>query len=431
MDRISKEYRQNNTQSLILNQEKVQLHGGMTQIPMFLTVEPDLDFELFRRVIDIEIERNDALRVFITKNKRKHTLTQHFVGPYHYNEILGEIEQLDFSKDTKENQERYLKKLANRPLRYEKFQLFRVAFIRTFENKTGVFISLSHMVFDAYGVFVTVSDILEVYRSMKEEKPLPKPLASFEELLAKHEKTQTAEKDEESCRFFYDFYDNLGKVNGYSGIIDPRLPHKAHDGNTLKNMLNLFFKDKSAIYSESLPKEKTDRWMDFCRENKISYASFFIFGLSAYWAKINNSNDIVFMNNLACRATVSDKRCAGNAMTITVPRYVLRDEDNVLDSVSNIEKTQFLIYRYAGFDILKLGFEAHYKISGYNYYGSSMFSIIGTPYSVPDGWKIDYEIISQGQAIIPQYLYLLPDLRTGGFKLYNEYMKEYTNDIQS
>lgn len=431
METISQEYGQNLSQALVLQQEMTQLRGGMTQIPVFFTLEPDIDFELFKKAIDIEIERNDSLRIHFTKNKKKHTITQHFVSPYKYADVLGKIEMFDLSGKTKEKQDKLLKKLANRPLRYEKFQLLRVVFLRTYDGKTGVFLSVTHLACDAYGVFITVTDLLEVYKALKTDQPLPKPLNPFEKLLAKNLQDMSPEKDEEFKQQLTEYHDQLGPLKSYTGIINKNLPHKAHDGNTLKNVMNIFFRDKSGNLIKKISKETYERWIAFCQENSVTFNSLVLFGLSSYWAKINDCNDICYMNHLACRATISDKYCAGVCMKSSYPRFLFQDEDSVLEALAKIEHMMYMFYRNASRDTRIFDPDKAFNINGYNYYGCAMFSMIGTPYVAPEGWKFDFDIVSQGQAIIPLYLYLIPDLLNGGMKFCFEYMKEYTNELQN
>ena len=58
-----------NSQNGMYLMYKVSLHKQQTQIPTSVTVDYKLDFDLLQKAFDIEIERNESLRLRFTKVK--------------------------------------------------------------------------------------------------------------------------------------------------------------------------------------------------------------------------------------------------------------------------------------------------------------------------------------------------------------------------
>jgi len=432
-----KVYGCSSSQAAIVMQEKYSLHKGMCNIPILFTVDQEIDKDLFKKAVDIEIERNDALRNKVTNDKKSGVFEQTFIEPYKYEQYNGKIEEYDFSQKTKEAQEKCLKKLAGKELEYRKMNNFKVAFIKTYDNKNGIFFAASHMICDSWGTLVTLTDILDVYISLKDKTELPKPLASYEACLAKELESQNDGRDKEDLDFILKFYEKLGAPQKYPGIIDTRLPHKSREGkNSGNNNLNavkaLLF-DKSTIFVKNVPAVEMKKWQEFCSENSVPFTTLLMLGYITYFAKINNSNDVFFNNVCARRATIADKRSAGCRMNPTYPRFFPNDSDSVLDVCTNITDTVNQFYRHSGISgpkFLTNGIEAVYPyINAYNYYGSSMFSVVAMPYQPPKGWNCEFTVISAGHFALPQYVVMLVDIE-GNLKFNIEYQLAYTNEIQ-
>ena len=61
---------------------KYSFHKQLTQIPTSFTVDADFDFDLLQKAFDIELERNDSLRIrFVSVDKK---LKQYFLPELTY-----------------------------------------------------------------------------------------------------------------------------------------------------------------------------------------------------------------------------------------------------------------------------------------------------------------------------------------------------------
>ena len=99
------------SQALPLLQLRFSLHKECTQIIFYMIVNQKLDFELLKQAVNIEIERNDCLRIRFEKQDKK--LKQYFLPEFR----LENIQVLDFAGKTKQEQDAVLKKDAHTPLK--------------------------------------------------------------------------------------------------------------------------------------------------------------------------------------------------------------------------------------------------------------------------------------------------------------------------
>ena len=113
-------------------------HKQVTQIPESIIVKKDIDFDLMEKAFNIEIERNDCLRLRFFKEKGR--IKQYFLSEYR----IENIPVLNF----KSEQERidYLTDDARKPVKMLKGETFRVKFFRTHDNRCGVYVNIHHLV---------------------------------------------------------------------------------------------------------------------------------------------------------------------------------------------------------------------------------------------------------------------------------------------
>ena len=177
---------------LIHSQEMVQymwrytLHIQATQIPMSIAFDEELDFALLARAVNVEIERNDCLRLRIFRDGLR--IKQFFLKEYR----LEKIRLKEFR--TKEEQEAYFDKDASTELKVFQGETFRIAFFRAWDGKCGIFLNASHMIMDFGATFIFIKDLMEVYDSLKNGSPMPKPMGRYEDEIIKEQDNPALEE---------------------------------------------------------------------------------------------------------------------------------------------------------------------------------------------------------------------------------------------
>ncbi|MCF0121224.1 MAG: hypothetical protein HUJ65_06255, partial [Oscillospiraceae bacterium] len=94
-------YPLSNCQQQVYYQIVYSPNKRLLQIPLYITVNQVLDFDLLRKAIEIEYERNDSLRLrFFRDTDEKQTVRQYFLP-----EVEPNIKVMDFSGKTKKQQD--------------------------------------------------------------------------------------------------------------------------------------------------------------------------------------------------------------------------------------------------------------------------------------------------------------------------------------
>lgn len=420
-------YKLTETQNIVLIQKKVSRHEGLSQLPVVFSVDKELDFQLLHDAINMEIERNDSLRIKFLKINGQQMQT--FIEPYK----IDKIKTVDFSGKTKQQQDGYLRKITSQKLNLERAETFKVVFLKTFEGKYGFYFSVSHAVCDEWGTFRTVADILDIYRHLAYGEDMPAPLGSFEKIVAKEELIPQ-EKFDKDRDFFLNYYDKLGKPERFSEIIDKRLPYKKHEGKLAGNMLFNFIKsvfcDSSLCIEKRVPADTFEKWKNFCHNERISMNTLVYFGFSSYLSKINNSNDIFYAGICNCRFSNQSKITAGATVKAFYYRFIPNDSDNIKEVMLNISNTLFRFYRHLSIPITQLNLEQKYNVYMHNHYGSPLFGYVNSVYNAPKDWNFNFELVCQGYSPVPEYLYVMPDSFSGELLFHFEYLKTHSNQIQ-
>lgn len=91
-----KYYDYNGSQKSTLIQMKYSFHKEIAQIAFYILVNQKLDFELLKKAANIEIERNDSMRLRHTTVDEKPV--QYFIPEYKLTDVI----QADFTGKTKQ-----------------------------------------------------------------------------------------------------------------------------------------------------------------------------------------------------------------------------------------------------------------------------------------------------------------------------------------
>ena len=96
---------------------KFSFSKQLVQIPISITVDLDLDFELLTKALNIEFERNDALRLRYKKVDKQ--IKQYFLDSFKMSKVPMKYFR------TPEEQKEYLDKDAQKPVRFDKGEIGR------------------------------------------------------------------------------------------------------------------------------------------------------------------------------------------------------------------------------------------------------------------------------------------------------------------
>ncbi len=407
-------YKLIHSQELIQYMWKYSVHMQSTQVPMSIAFDEDIDFSLLARAVNIEIERNDCLRLRIFRDGFK--VKQYFLNEYKLEKILVK----EFS--SKEEQEKYFDSVASTKLNVFGGEAFRVIFFRTFDNKCGVFLVATHMVMDFAGAFMFFKDLMAVYDSLKNGTPMPRPLTKYEDIVKNEQdnpeleeriKRDAKELDEWGARDRRPFYN---AING-TKVLDfqSKLLH-----NKELNMPHVYIPvlDKTNLIKCHLSEADSNRISDFIAENNLSPEWVIQLGFRMYLSKINRrTNDTTFWVLCPRRRTVKEKRCGGT-LALPMPwREIFEDDMTFNEGLRQLSESQIFLFRHSDvpFAVFRKNEMDRYHLSLVQTANSMMFSYL--PAGENAFGDRDYEFMAYnfGHYVMPIYTLTLKSPSTGRF----------------
>lgn len=394
-------------------------HKQVIQIPASVIFEKKVDFEIMKKALNIEIERNDCMRLRYFKKGGK--FYQYFLDEYKEENIPV----LSFS--TKEEQERYLEKDAKKTVHHMKGEIYRFIFFNTYDGRQGIYINVNHLTMDAAAVFVFFADLFAVYDALTGEAEMPKPLASFKNAIAKE---LAYINDEEKVKADKEFYTDFFKTGGapiFNGVHGPELLQKARvkKKNPKLRVLASFdpIHDKSELLKKPISPDDSRAILDYIDNNGVSPECLIQLGMRLYLAKLNESIndgiiDTYFVTLCTRRKTLSDKRCGGS-MTSTLPwRIILDPELTFNQALDKMKELQYKIFRHQDYPFTEWR-DVEGEIFNYGMAdGAStmMFSWFPLEENTMNGWKYEFNGYNIGRYVMPLYTYTMKDFKNNSLK---------------
>lgn len=390
-------------------------HKQVIQIPMSITFDKKVDFDLMKKAFNIEIERNDCMRLrFLKKGGKQY---QYFLDEYKVDDI-----QVKTFK-TKEEQEAFLTADASTTIHHMKGELFRVYFFNSYDGKQGIYINVCHLAMDAAAVFIFFSDLFAVYDSLEAGTELPKPLSKYEDAIQReHAYINNKTRIESEKAFFADFFTKDG-LPVFNGVHGPELLQKAREKKKnpkLRFLANFDpIHDKANLIKRPISKEDSEIILNFIDSEKISPECLVQLGMRLHVGKLNESVndgilDTYFISLCTRRKTLKDKRCGGT-LTNTLPwRIILPKEATFKEAILQMQDLQHTMFRHQDYPFEQwrdLECET-YNISLADGASTMMFSWFPLEKDTMNGWNYEFTGYSIGRYCMPLYTYAMKDCST-------------------
>lgn len=408
---------------LIPPQEMIQFmlkysffHKQVTQIPESIIVKNDIDFDVMEKAFNIEIERNDCLRLRFFKEKGR--IKQYFLPEYK----VENIPVLNF----KSEQERIdvLTADARKPIKMLKGETFRVKFFCTHDNRCGVYINIHHLVMDNAAVFTFFADLFAVYESLKYGKNMPKPLGKYEDIIKKE---LAYVSDPENFRREEKAYREFMEKDGeplYLGVEGPKFleAERIKKKNPNIKAPSLFdpIHDKAELTKYSIPYEDSQKIFEFMDENGVSGECLVQLAMRLHVSKINNRhNDTYFIVLCPRRRTLAEKRAGGTLAAPLPQRIVLPENTTFREALEKMKEVQFWAFKHMDYPYLEY---RALQQKMYNYPAAAgastmMFSWFPLEAGSMNKWEYEFEGYSLGRYIMVIYTFAMKDFHSGCLKL--------------
>lgn len=407
-------YKLIHSQEMVQYMWKYSVHTQSTQIPVAMAFDEELDFKVLARAVNVEIGRNDCMRLRIFRDGLK--VKQFFLSEYKLDKILIK----EFS--SKEEQIAYFDSVASAKLDVFGGETFRIIFFRTYENKCGVFICVSHMMMDFIAAFMFFKDLLAVYDSLKNGEPMPKPLAKYEDIIKKEQDNPDLEErikregkvlDKWVAKDRKPFYN---AINGTKVLdMQSKLLHKKD-----LNMPHIYLPvlDSTNLVKCHLSDGDSKKISDFIKENQLSPEWVIQLGFRIYLSKINrHTNDTLFWVLCPRRRTVKEKRCGGTLASPMPWREILDDNKSFIDTIHQLSESQMFLFRHSDvpFTDVRQMERDRYGLSLMQTANSMMFSFLPAGENAFGDRKYEFSAYNFGHYVMPVYALTMQEPSTGRF----------------
>lgn len=399
---------------LIHSQEMVQfmwrytLHKQSTQIPSSVAFDEEIDFNILACAVNIEIARNDCLRLRFFKKGNK--IKQFFLNEYK----LQKIRYKEFASEKEQND--YFDSDASKKLDIFSGETFRLAFFRTHNGKCGIYLLASHIIMDFVATFTFFKDLMAVYESLKNKAELPKPLSKYEDIIKKEQNNEALEnkikRDTEALKNWF----AMDRKPVYNAINGPRVldfqRKLLFDKSLTMPHIYLPIKDKTHFLKCRLNDEDSKKISDFIKENHLSAEWVIQLGFRIYLSKINrHNNDSVFWVLCPRRKTVKEKRCGGTLASPMPWREILDDNKSFIDTARDFGQTQAFLFRLSDvpFTTMRQMERELYGLSLVQTANSMMFSYLPSSENPFGDKDFEYTAYNFGHYVMPAYALTMQD----------------------
>ena len=388
--------------------QKYTFHKQIVQIPSSFMVDMDVDFNTLTKALNIEIERNDSMRLRFKKEGKK--IVQYFLDSYK----IDSVKVLSFA--TEAQQDKFFTKDAQTPVRFMKDECYRIYFFNAYNGYKGIYLNASHMVMDAMGILVFFLDLLAIYRALKAGTELPAPLLKYEDyIINEHEKCANEARFEKDKKFYDEYFRSCGEPT-YSGVHGPAFLEKER-----KKKKNPDLKvpsayspllDKAEVIKMNISKELSEKILEFCKERSVAPESLMLLGMRTHLSWLHGRDPFGFQM-LMCskRITYKDMRTGG---CMAQPIQVLtRIEENMTfsEALDEYLRTRTSLYRHLTYPytVARDQLREIYDYSLIQGPASLMFSWLPIPVTEFTDFKFDFKTYNLGRYFSPLYAICYPD----------------------
>lgn len=400
------------SQKMVQYMWRYTLHTQATQIPFAVAFDEALDLELLARAVNIEIARNDCLRLRIFRDGLR--IRQFFLPEYRPEKLPLK----EFASDRE--QEDCLNADAARKLDVFRGEMFRVILFRSRDGKCGVYLNVSHMIMDAMAAFIFFRDLMEVYDCLKTGAPLPKPMGSIEAIIrqelndeghAAFVERETAVLEEWMKK---DRPPVFCRLNGPKAPDRERKRRRGPKAALPPVYMPLF--DKAHCVKLRLSREESAAIDAFVEQNRVSPEWVVQLGLRIRLSQLNRrGNDTTFWVLCPRRRTVTEKRCGGTLASPMPWREILPGETTFRQALAQMAQSQAFLFRHADvpFTAMRSSERRLFHANLMQSPNSMMFSYLPLGENTFGGRRYEFTGYNFGHYVIPVYTLALRDPATG------------------
>lgn len=399
-------YNYNYSQDIVHLQTKYSLFKRVANILFSVSFEKGFEEGTMKRALELLVERNDCLRLKMEK-KGKENL-QYFREKY----VIGDIPSYSFSEYGQID--KFVNKFRKRAINVYKGETFKPVFVTGPIGEKMLFIKISHLVADTYGIGVLVNDLFQIYNALSGGGELPAAPGSFEEVLKKDNQYRNNDAATEKDRaFFKEYYEvrhpQIPQYLGIHGNNSDRWLKIKRKG--YKSLPYLFVNCDTKGYGFVIPAAITEKAIEWCKESSMSMNTFFFYTCAIACSLKNDKAPYQLpLELMNCRGTVADKKAAGTKVQSLSVYTTVDYSSSFMENVMLLFQDQSELYRHTKLTFLEIQ-DIQHKLWDYSMMSQlTNFCFSFIPVAIQPGVKL--QLYSNGKGALPCYMALMHNINT-------------------
>lgn len=313
-------YNLTNPQKSIWDTQEFYPNTSIENIAATAIINDRINFAIFSDAINIFLQKHDAFRLKIIN---ENGMPRQFVEEY--SPISFNVVTVNSDKDV----ETLSNKIVNHVFDINnsmlcKFQLFRYP-----DGHGGIVLLVHHLIADAWSCGLFISEIIDTYDALLDNKNIDIDSPSYLEYIATEEEYLQSPKFEKDKIYWMEKFTEIPEI-----ATIPSLNRKKNSSSDAKRKT---FK---------IPKNTIDIINEFCKEYKTSIFNFFMGIYSVYLSRVNNLDDFVIGTPVLNRSNAKEKRTIGMFISV-VPFKIHIDQESLFSNfTSKISSDFFDVFRH-------------------------------------------------------------------------------------
>ena len=318
-------------------------------VSIVASLKAELDFGLFKKCIQLEIERYGCTRLRFTKPDKDGNIKQYIIK-----HDARDIELVDMTNMTLAEADDTMQRWAYETLDGNNVPMCEFKMVKLPEGYNGFFVHMDHRLIDSCGLVVMVNDLMKLYTHFRFGSEYPSDLADFETVLKNDlDKASNEKRFAKDKKFWDDQLDALGEPL-YSDIQGPSVLEESRKKHKNKKLRAADIERKElfvAVKDYYLEPESTKGLIDFCMNHQLSMTNLLLLGIRTYLSKVNNGQEDITIENFISRRSTHDEWTSGGSRTIMFPcRTVIPVDTDFMSAAYEIQNVQNRIYMHSNYD---------------------------------------------------------------------------------
>lgn len=315
-----KKYDLTNPQKSIWVTEEFYKNTSVENIGGNTIINDKVDFTKLRKAINLLIKNNDSLRLkFVNENGEIKQYVEDF------EELKLSIKDVDSENEVKKIE----KEFVNKPFEVLNSLLFRFQIYKFKSGHGGFIVIVHHLIADAWGAGLIISQILDAYNSLLENDNYTSNAVSYLDYISSEKEYLQSTKFQKDEAFWQEQCSSIPELASIPATLECK---------------EISCTAKRKVFK--IPTETMNLISSYCKENKISPFNFFMGAYSLYLSRVSSLDEFFIGTPVLNRSNANEKHTIGMFINVVPFKVKINPEENFLNFVNRISADFFTIFRH-------------------------------------------------------------------------------------